>query len=234
MDAAAALYQHRLWREPRALAYLRGRGIPDEVSHAAGLGYADGRSLEAYFRRRSGLSVALDLGLLRRPERDAGRDGLREFFAGRVVVPEIRGGHAIWFIGRRLDDRPDRLKFLTLAGERPVLGEELTLAQPEVFLCEGVFDFLTARAWGLPAFSPCGTHLPAERLAFLAGAEVVYGVLDGDEAGREAAERFGEHLGARWRPIWLPPGSDLNDLGRRPGGRAEFCRLLAAARHDAR
>jgi DNA primase len=231
MDAAAAIYQQQLWREPRVLAYLRGRAIPDDVVRAAGLGYADGHTLEAYLRRRSGIKTALDLGLLRKPDRGA---ELREYFAGRLVVPELRGGHAVWFIGRRPVERPGRLKYLALDGERPVLGRELAIGQRAVFLCEGVFDYLTARAWGLPAVSPCGTHLPAARLAFLADAEVVYGVLDGDAAGRAAAERFGVHLGARWRPLWLPPGRDLNDLGRRPDGRELFARLLAAAQHHNR
>ncbi|MDQ6671576.1 MAG: toprim domain-containing protein, partial [Chloroflexota bacterium] len=59
-----------------------------------------------------------------------------------------------------------------------------------------------------------------------------FGVLDGDRAGREAAERFGMALGRRWQPVLLPEGSDLNDLGRQPGGRALFFRLVAAARHQ--
>ena len=74
----------------------------------------------------------------------------------------------------------------------------------------------------------------ADRLAFLTCAETVYGVLDGDDAGREAALRFGALLGDRWRPLRLPAGCDLNDLGRAPGGRDEFDRLLAAARQSTR
>ena len=61
------------------------------------------------------------------------------------------------------------------------------------------------------------------------GAEVVFGVLDADTAGREASDRLGAAIGARWRPIELPDGCDLNDLGRRPDGRALFFRLVAAA-----
>src|SRR5207244_8437830 len=119
-------------------------------------------------------------------------------------------------------------KYLALSGARPVLGLEHAAEQPEAFLCEGVFDYLTARVWGLPAFSPCGTALPADRLGFLSGVETVYGVLDADEPGRAGADRFGARLGARWRPLRLPAGCDLNDLGRRPDGRTEFSRLLAA------
>ena len=89
-------------------------------------------------------------------------------------------------------------------------------------------------SWHLPAVSPCGTHLPVERLGFLARAKVVYGLFDGDPAGHQAAERFAVHLGARWRPLTLPDGCDLNDLGRRPDGRAIFFGLLADARREAR
>lgn len=229
MNTACAVYQHRLWREPRALAYVRERGLPDWVIRHCALGYADGHSLEAYLRRRTGLRTAQELGLLHRPTKGDGSH-LREHLAGRIVVPELRGGQAIWFIGRRLEDDPQRPKYLALGGERPVLGYERAAGQREAFLCEGVFDYLTAVAWRLPAFSPCGTALPDERLGFLARAGVVYGVLDPDEAGRAAAERFAAQLGGRFRPLALPDGCDLNDLGRRPDGRAVFFRLLADAR----
>jgi DNA primase len=234
MNTAAAVYHDTLWREPRALAYLRDRGIPDWVIRGCSLGYADGHSLEAFLRRRSGLRLAQELGLLQRAVRGDGGRPLRECFAGRIVVPERRGGHCIWFIGRGLVDDPRQPKYLALAGERPVLGLEHAAGQREVFLCEGVFDYLTAVSWRLAAWSPCGTHLPAERLGFLARSETVYGVFDGDAAGREAAGRFGPLLGARWQALRLPDGCDLNDLGRQPDGRAAFFGMLADARRAAR
>lgn len=237
MNAAGALYRDGLWRNPTALEYVRGRGIPDWVIRSCGLGYADGRSLEAYLRKRGGLRVAEELGLLRRPE--PGEDGrpLRERFAGRVVIPEIRGGQPIWFIGRRPADEPGRVKYITPPGDKPVLGFERAIARRRVYLIEGVFDWLTAVSWNLPAFSTCGTDFPLDRLGWLARAEIVFGVLDADTAGREAAERLGAALGRRWRPIALPDGCDLNDLGRQPDGRALFFRLTATAnarrcRHD--
>ena len=230
MNIASTVYQHCLWRAPSMLTYLRERGIPDRVIRECALGYADGHSLEAYLRRRSGLRTAQELGLLRKPGARDGARPLSEHLAGRVVVPEIRGGQCIWFIGRAMQDNSDRPKYLALGGERPVLGYERAAGQCQVFLCEGVFDYLAAVSWKLPAFSPCGTHLPAERLGFLARADVIYGVLDGDAAGSEAAQRFAQIMGKRWRALPLPDGCDLNDLARRPDGRETFFRLLADAR----
>ncbi|MDG6910213.1 MAG: toprim domain-containing protein [Nitrososphaerota archaeon] len=230
MNTAGAVYQQALWREKRALDYVRRRGIPDWVIRECCLGYADGYSLEAYLRRRSGLKVAQDLGLLRPRERGDPGSSLREFLAGRIVVPELRGGQALWFIGRSLDDEPSRPRFLALGGERPILGFERAAGRHESFLVEGVFDYLTAVSWKLPAFSPCGTHLPVERLGFLARARRIWGVFDGDRAGHEANERFQEMLGGRWRALALPEGSDLNDLGCTVGGRAQFFLILSAAR----
>jgi DNA primase len=231
LSVACALYQRALWREPRALDYLRERGISDWVIRAGGLGYADGHSLEAYLRRRSGLSTAQYLGLLSKAERGDDARPLREYLAGRIVVPELRGGQTIWFIGRAFGGRHGP-KYLALRGDRPVLGYERVVGQRDVFLCEGVFDYLTAISWGLAACSSCGTSLPSGRLGFLARARAVYGVFDADAGGRQAAERFAGLLGDRFRPIRLPEGRDLNDLARQPDGRATFFRLVADARQS--
>ena len=233
MNLAGVLYRDALWRKPAVLRYLHERGIPDWVIRRCGLGFADGRSLEAHLRKHGGLRVAEDLGLLRRPEPGEGGRPLRERFAGRVVVPEIRGGQPIWFIGRRPDDA-GQVKYLTPPGDKPVLGFERAIGRRRVYLVEGVFDWLTAVSWNLPVFSPCGTDLPVDRLGWLARAEIVFGVLDADQAGRAAAERFGSALGSRWRSVALPDGCDLNDLGRRPEGRALFFRLVGAAREGSR
>lgn len=226
MNAAGALYRDGLSRNLAALAYLRRRGIPDWVIQTCGLGYADGRSLETHLRKHGGLRVAEELGLLRRVPGDGGRP-LRERFAGRVVIPEIRGGQPIWFIGRR-PGAPGRVKYLTPRGDKPVLGLERAIGRKRVYLIEGAIDWLTAVSWRLPAFSTCGTDFPLDRLGWLAGAEVVFGVLDADAAGREASGRLGVAIGARWRPIELPDGCDLNDLGQRPDGQARFFELVAA------
>jgi DNA primase len=227
LNTTGALYRDALWRNRRARAYLEGRGLPDWVVRTCGLGYSDGRSLEAHLRKHGGLRIAQELGLLGRSEPGEGGRMLRERFAGRIVVPELRGGQPIWFIGRYPDEREVRVKYLGFPGERPILGFERAAGRREVYLVEGVFDWLTAVSWDLPAFSTCGTDFPADRLGWLARARAIYGVFDADRAGREAAERFEAVLGRRWLPIALPEGTDLNDLGRQPDGRALFFRLIA-------
>ena len=232
MNLAHAVYRHALSRSPEAFEYLRVRGIPERVVRECGLGYADGHSLETHLRRRDALDIALQIGLIKRTGHTGYGKHLREFISGRIVIPEIRGGQCIWMIGRLLTDEPGKPKYLALGGERPVLGWERAAGKEEVFLCEGVMDYLTAVAWDLPAFSSCGTSLPDERLGFLARARIVWGVLDGDDAGRAAAERFGRQLGHRWQPIQLPEGQDLNDLGRQQDGADRFASLVRAARHE--
>ncbi|MDP9383550.1 MAG: CHC2 zinc finger domain-containing protein [Chloroflexota bacterium] len=234
MNEALAVYQRVLWATPHALDYLRGRGIPDWVTRECGLGYADGHSLRAYLSRGRLGRTARGLGLIKPTTGIAKPGDSLDFLAGRIIVPELRGGQCIWMIGRLVEDSPHQPKYLALPGERPVLGWERAAGREEVFLCEGVFDYLTAVSWRLPAFSPCGTSLPNERLGFLAGTRVVWGVLDGDDAGRAAADRFAQQLGRRWKPLQLPEGYDLNDLGRQPDGAKLFAALVKRARRDSR
>lgn len=68
----------------RAVEYLHKCGIPDWVTRSCALGYADGHSLGGYLRRRSGLRVAQDLGLLTQSERDDDGRPSREFLARRI------------------------------------------------------------------------------------------------------------------------------------------------------
>jgi len=49
-------------------------------------------------------------------------------------------------------------------------------------------------------------------------------------SAQAASARLQAVLGPRARPIALPEGLDLNDLGRQKGGKAAFFALLAAAR----
>ena len=171
-----------------------GEKVPEEVARTQRLGYADGHTLLHHLEGaghdpqsgRPYIDVAQDLGLVlsRPPEWGAGPP-YREFLTDRLIIPEVRGGHPMWFIGRALEDdssngampprpstvRPEakprkrpRPKYLSLAGERPILGLDRVAGHPVAYVVEGPFDWLAAVHWGLPAFAICGTHFPPERL----------------------------------------------------------------------
>src|SRR5712691_11338819 len=265
LDLALRVYEKELWRDARAKGYLRRRAVPEEVARTQRLGYADGHALLGWLRRESGaelLPVAVELGLvLERPGAEDGTSVYREFFQERVIVPELRQGRPIWYIGRTVEDeapplvvnlkdgasvpaagpaattssaapvRRPRPKYLSLPGEKPVMGLEHVSGRRAAFLVEGPFDLLDAIGWKLPAFAICGTHFPPERLPALNDALAVYGVFDPDRAGRSAAERFAPLFGSRWRPVRLPNSLDLAELaalGAR--GRDTFDILVGRAR----
>ncbi len=227
LTAACAVYHETLLRTPRALQYLEERGIGLPVARRCRLGFSDGRSLRRYLqRRRLSLRRATEMGLF------WPRGARGETMAGRIVIPELRGGQCIWMLGRALeDDRQPKYRGLSLP--KPVLGYEAVRGRPRVFVTEGAFDYLTGVSWGLAICALLGTQVRAERLAFLQRARRVLIVFDNDGAGREAASDLARRLGQRARVVVLPEGvKDLNDLGRRPDGRAIFFRLLKEAERN--
>ena len=93
LSAACELYHETALRTPGILQYLETRGIPAWVAREYRIGYSDGRLLVPYLkRRRLSLKRAGELGLLFRSGDEA--------MAGRVVIPDLRGGPL------RLDGRP--------------------------------------------------------------------------------------------------------------------------------
>jgi DNA primase len=261
LDLALRSYEEQLWGSHPARAYLRTRGIPEEIARSQRVGYADGRSLinrvaHASLRTsdtETALAVAARIGLIvERPSDDDGVPLRREFFNDRLVIPELRDGKPIWMIGRAVESNlasaiqaeptgtrssKPRPKYLGLPGEKPLIGLEHVVGRRTAFLVEGPLDWLAAVAWGLPAFALCGTHFPTERMPALADAIAVYGLFDPDRAGRSAAERFAPLFGSRWRPVRLPNSLDLAELAALGGPGRETLRLLvgrarAAAWHD--
>jgi DNA primase len=249
----ADLFVAGLNASTRAQGYLKQRGVSLDLAHAQRVGYANGRSLLPALRRvesdgasPGSVELATELGLLvERP--DGEHPKLREFFFDRLIIPEVRGGRPVWFIGRSIEDaaacsaanpevpgRRPRPKYLSLPGERPILGLERVLGRSTAYLVEGPLDWLAGVAWDLPVFAICGTHVPLERLPNLGAAVAIYGVFDPDRAGHSAAERFAPLIGARWRPITLPNGMDLAGLAERgEPGRELFQGLIARARATA-
>jgi DNA primase len=226
LTAACGVYHETLMRSQRVLNYLEQRGIGLPVIRRCRIGYSDGRFLQSYLkRRRLGVRRATQMGLL---WRDGG-----ETMADRIVIPELRGAECIWMVGRVLDEERHP-KYRGLSLPKPILGYEHVRGRPRVFVTEGAFDYLSGVGWGLAICALLGTQVRAERLAFLQRSRRVLIVFDNDEPGRQAAADLAGRLGTRARVVPIPEGmKDLNDLGRRPDGRAIFFQLVKEAERGA-
>lgn len=224
LAAAVELYHNRLLRTPAALAYVESRGLDRGTIECCRVGYTSGDELRRHLHlhRLPGES-ATRVGLLR-------ADG-RESMAGRVVVPEVRGGQPIWVIGRIIGLAGGEPKYLGLPGRKPLLGWETAAGGRVAVVTEGVFDWLTLRSWGYPAVALVGTHARPDVVAALTTFERVLLVLDTDPAGREASYRLAAALGDRAVVVTLPGVKDVGELAMRSDGPSVFAQAI---RHVAR
>ena len=224
LTAACELYHETLLETPQALRYLEGRGVRPWLARRLRLGTSDGHRLVPYLkRRRLSLKRAGELGLLFRSG--------DETMAGRIVIPDLRGAHCGWMVGRAPDSGPGP-KYRGLSLPKPLLG--YARAGRRLFLTEGPFDWLTLEGWGLEACALLGTEPGRGALRLLERARSVVLVMDSDDAGRDAAQRLQGALGGRAQVLELPPGvKDVSELGARPGGREAFFGLLGAGKGEA-
>jgi len=251
--AAAAFFQSEL-RGPgggRARAYLRERGLSEEVIERFGLGWAPGagEALARHLRARGvPLEDAFTAGLIMRRDRPDGAAGVLDRFRERVMFPITdTSGKVIAFGGRILPGRPASgdppPKYLNSA-ESPVFRKGhtlygLALARDAIrkadraIVVEGYLDVIALAQAGLgEVVAPLGTALTAEQLRLLRRfTETIIACFDGDLAGRRAAARsFPVFLEAGlWgRGAFLPAGEDP-DTFVRAQGRAGLEGVLAAA-----
>lgn len=223
IETAVTFYEEAVWSRRVVLDYLASRGIHEPTVRCFRLGFGVPGLAAALRDRNLDLEAAHQLGLL---------DGDRECFAGRIIIPDLVGGRATWFTGRRLTDREPR--YLNLRLPKPLLG--LASAKGEaVVVTEGPFDWLAAVEWGFCAVALLGTRVPGKVAQSLERFEDVYLVLDADEAGREATAELCQRLGDRAIPVALPPGvADLSSLGCQRDGRSAFTRCILEVGRQAR
>jgi len=250
---AAAFFQGELGGPGggRARAYLRERGLSEEMIERFGLGWAPGagEALARHLRTRGlPLEDALAAGLVMRRDRPDGRAGVLDRFRERVMFPITDwSGRVIAFGGRILPERSASgdppPKYLNSA-ESPVFRKGhtlygLALARDAIrradraVVVEGYLDVIALAQAGIgEVVAPLGTALGAEQLRLLRRfTETVIACFDGDLAGRRAAARsFPVFLEAGlWgRGAFLPAGDDP-DTFVRARGRAALEGLLAAA-----
>ena len=256
LAVATRFYKQRLKETPRAIDYLKGRGVSGETAARFGLGYApDGwRSLEAAVPDYSA-STLVEAGLVIESEPQAndapsagerpGRRRRYDRFRDRVMFP-IRNprGQVIGFGGRVLGQGEP--KYLN-SPETPLFskgrelyglfeGRDAIRQADSVIVVEGYMDVVMLAQHGVRnAVATLGTATtPHHVQKLLRSVERVVFAFDGDAAGRRAAWRALEAclpLVADTKRIdflFLPSEHDPDSFVRERGADG-FAQALAAA-----
>jgi DNA primase len=240
--AAAKFYRATLRDTPRAIEYLKGRGLTGAVAAQYGIGYApdEWQGLERAFSdygdpalEAAGLVIKGDAG--KRYDR----------FRDRIMFPiHDARGRVVGFGGRVLDRGEP--KYLN-SPETPVFakGRELYgLFQARdairdagrVVVVEGYMDVVALAQHGVGyAVATLGTSTtPVHVQKLFRLADSVVFCFDGDNAGRKAAWRALENAlpaladGKNAQFLFLPEGEDPDDFVRKRG-KAAFEATLAGA-----
>ncbi len=198
LEKAGESYRQHLKTTPKAVAYLKGRGLSGQIAKRFGLGYApEGwRSLASVFPNYDDPLLA-ESGLVIVNEEDSKR---YDRFRDRVMFP-IRNikGECIGFGGRVMGDGTP--KYLN-SPETPVFhkGRELyglfeareaLHSAGFVLVTEGYMDVVALAQMGFPnAVATLGTACTPDHVQklFRFTDAVVFG-FDGDAAGRRAARK---------------------------------------------
>ncbi len=245
LDECSTFYQGELKRTPKAIDYLKQRGVSREIAATFGLGYAPG-GYDTLERRFNADDATRDLlkraGMLSEGEQGRLYDRFRE----RIMFPiRDRRGRVIAFGGRVLnDDKPKYLNspetplFHKGAGLYGLYEARKALGRPDrLLVVEGYMDVVMLAQHGVrEAVATLGTAVTREQvdLMYRNTAQVIY-CFDGDEAGRRAAWRALESTlpqlrdGLDARFMFLPDGTDPDSLVRQEGAEAFRARIQANA-----
>src|SRR5258706_333079 len=197
MEKAMDFYRAELKKSPRAVEYLKGRGVPGEIAARFRIGYApDGwQGLKGAFENYSDPSL-VECGLV-----IEGEEGKRyDRFRDRIVFPIFSArGAVIGFGGRVIGDGEP--KYLN-SPETPLFekgrevyglghAEQAVREAGRVLIVEGYMDVVGLAQHGVGyAVATLGTATTPTHIAKLLKRtdELVF-CFDGDAAGRKAAWR---------------------------------------------
>ena len=243
MREATRFYREQLKLHPKAIDYLKQRGLTGEVASRFAIGFAPPgwQSLEQVFPNYT--SPELDqVGLV-----VTGESGRRfDFFRNRVMFPILNQRGMIVGFGGRVIDPEDQPKYLN-SRETPLFdkGRELynlfaarraIREAGRVLVVEGYMDVVGLAQHGVDyAVAALGTATtPTHVQKLLRQTDNVVFSFDGDAAGRRAAWRALENSlaqlvdGKNLSFLFLPQGDDPDSFIRREG-REAFEALLAGA-----
>lgn len=241
LEAAVRYYRAQLRDSPRAIAYLKQRGVSGDVAAAFGIGYApDGWNhlTDALAANAAEREALVQAGLTVRREDNRHYDRFRD----RIMFPiHDHRGRVVGFGGRIIDQGEP--KYLN-SPETPCFhkGRELyglfrardsIKSRGRVLVVEGYMDVVALAQSGVDnAVATLGTATTREHLErlFRYAPEIVF-CFDGDRAGRDAAVRALEtvlpvmHEGRQISFLFLPEGEDPDSLVRKEGGDAFGARV---------
>ncbi|MDD5300645.1 MAG: DNA primase [Gallionella sp.] len=231
-QAATRYYREQLKQSPRAIDYLKKRGLSGEIAAKFGIGYApDGwQNLAAAFPDYQSDTLT-ETGLV-----IAGDDGKRyDRFRDRIMFPIINvRGQVIGFGGRVLDKGEP--KYLN-SPETPLFekGRELyglfqaqkaIRAGQQVLVVEGYMDVVALAQLGVEyAVATLGTATtPYHVQKLLRLTEHIVFSFDGDKAGQKAAWRAlenalpylqdGKRISFLFLPVEHDPDSFIREFGK--------------------
>ncbi|MFA5826199.1 MAG: DNA primase [Gallionellaceae bacterium] len=234
MQSATRYYREQLKKTPRAVDYLKGRGLSGEVAARFGIGYApdDWQNLKAAVPNYQDASL-VETGMVIEGEGGKRYDRFRD----RIMFPIVNvRGQVIGFGGRVLDKGEP--KYLN-SPETPLFekGHELyglyqaqksIRAQQRVIVVEGYMDVVALAQNGVEyAVATLGTATtPFHVQKLLRLSEQVVFCFDGDRAGQKAAWRALENAlpqlqdGKRIGFLFLPEEHDPDTYIREFGAEA--------------
>jgi DNA primase len=242
MEKAMAFYRAELKKSPRAIDYLKGRGLSGEIAARYRIGYApDGwQGLKEPFPEYEDKAL-VECGLV-----IAGDEGKRyDRFRDRVMFPILNARGAVIGFGGRILDKGEP-KYLN-SPETPLFekGRELYgLPQARdairqagrVLVVEGYMDVVALAqfevGYAVATLGTATTPVHVSKLLRLTD-ELVF-CFDGDAAGRKAAWRALEvslPLAPDHKPIrflFLPDGEDPDTYVRKHGREAFEVRVRGA------
>ena len=219
LDTAQLFFQARLRESPKAMDYLKNRGISDAFGQEAGFGFApDGWENLIGHLRKAGFSTDLieQAGLAARSERGT----LIDFLRNRLTIPiHDARGRLIAFGGRAFGD--DKPKYLNTR-ETQLFSKGSVLFgfnrakggfKDGALVVEGYFDVLQLHQEGVnQAVAPMGTALTENHLQMIIRfTKRLVLCFDGDAAGIRAMEKalkLALPAGFDVRLLLLPSGED--------------------------
>lgn len=241
---AARFFQACLLRTEHgrdALAYLKGRGITEEIINSFSIGYA----LNNYTALTSSLGKrGFSPQLLIKAGLALSGKGVYDKFRNRVMIPiKDPRGRIVGFGGRVLDDSTP--KYLNTGetewfNKRHLLfGFDIALneirKQKQAIVVEGYMDAISLHAAGITnVVASMGTAFAAEQAKLLkrAAEEVVF-CYESDAAGRRASVRavsIAREAGLRVRVAAVPDGKDPDEYVRHYG-KESFIQVMKNAQN---